>query len=416
MEYGCIGEHLSHSFSKDIHSALASYNYEIREVSKSEFHDFMKKREFKAINVTIPYKLDVIPYLKEISSEAERIGSVNTIVNKNGDLYGYNTDFYGMRALILRAGIDLNGKMVAITGSGGTSKTACEVASSLGVKAIFRISRSPKSGFISYADLYSAHFDVDVVINTTPSGMFPEIGVSPIEIEKLPKLSACVDAVYNPLNSKFICDAKKRGIIAVGGLYMLVSQAAYAVQKFVETPVDIKKVEKIYFHLFSAKQNIVLIGMPGSGKTTVGKALAKCMERKTIDIDEMIIDSEKKEIADIFSKSGEKYFRSAEKRAVFEAAKLNGLIISTGGGVVLDNENIDVLKENGRIYFLDRPLEKIVATSDRPLSSNSADLEKRFEERYEKYKAAADVVIDADTSVENIIKLIKDDFNGYSRN
>jgi len=416
MEYGCIGEKLGHSFSKEIHNALADYDYKLQELKREELPEFFHKKDFKAINVTIPYKRDVIPYLDWISEEAKAINAVNTIVNKDGKLYGYNTDFYGLKALIEREKVSLKGKRVVILGSGGTSNTAFAVASFLEASSVLKVSRSKKEGYITYEELYEKYSDCEIIVNTTPCGMYPKVGVSAIELEKLANVEAVFDAVYNPLKSKLILDAKAKSITAVGGLYMLVSQAAFAVEKFIDTPVDNDKVEQIFKNLYKDKMNIALIGMPASGKTSVGKLLSERLSKSFIDSDEEIVKTENKIITDIFSEFGESYFRNVEKNVIRNISMLNSQIISTGGGAVLNPENIENLKGNSRIYFLDRPLEMLITTSDRPLSSNRTDLEKRYNERYELYKSSADVIIDGSGTVEEVAKLIEEDFYEYSCN
>ena len=253
MEYGCIGEHLKHSFSKEIHNALADYNYEILELERENLKDFFEKRDFKAINVTIPYKQEIIPFLDEISPEAQSINAVNTVVNRNGKLYGYNTDFYGLKALIERENVSLKDKKVLVLGSGGTSNTAVAVSEFLGAKAVVKVSRQAKDGYVTYADAYKKYTDFEIIINTTPCGMFPNIGSSAVDLKRFTSLEAVFDAVYNPLKSKLICDAEDMGVVSTGGLYMLVSQAVYAVEKFIDTPVDNEKVENVFRNLYKNK-------------------------------------------------------------------------------------------------------------------------------------------------------------------
>ena len=416
MEYGCIGERLGHSFSKEIHNALASYEYSLKELKREELPEFFKNKDFKAINVTIPYKQDVIEFLDWISDEAKSINAVNTIVNRNGKLYGYNTDFYGLKALIERENVSLKDKKVVILGSGGTSNTAFAVANYLAALSVSKVSRNKKEGYITYDELYEKYSDCEIIINTTPCGMFPKIGVSAVDLEKLPKVEAIFDAVYNPLNSKLILDAKAKNITAVGGLYMLVSQAAYAVEKFIEAPVDNAKVEEIFKNLYKQKMNIALIGMPASGKTSVGKVLSEKLQKTFVDSDDEIVKAENKKIPEIFEEFGEDYFRNIEKNVIKELSMLNSQVVSTGGGAILNPENIENLKANSRIYFLDRPLDMLITTSDRPLSSNRVDLEKRYKERYELYKSSADVIIDGGKTVEEVAKIIEEDFYEYSCN
>ncbi|MBR2877088.1 MAG: shikimate dehydrogenase [Clostridia bacterium] len=406
MEYGCIGERLAHSFSKEIHNQLADYKYELKEIEKENVDSFMKEHDFKAINVTIPYKETVIPYLDSISDEARKIGAVNTIVNKNGKLFGYNTDFFGMKSLIEKAGIVIKGKTVAVLGSGGTMKTACAVSEALGAKKIYKVSRTAKDDFITYEMLYEKSDCVDVIINTTPVGMYPAIYASAVDVERFKNLSGVVDAVYNPLRSKLVFDALKRNIKAVGGLYMLVKQAAVAVEHFINVTVSENDVERVFSSLFSEKENIVLTGMPSCGKTTVGEILSKELNKRFYDSDKLVEENEKCPIPEIFRNSGEAYFRECEAKAVFELSKNTSSIISTGGGVILNPQNMELLKENGRVFFLDRPLEKLITTDDRPLSSNKSDLEKRYNERYDLYKSTCDVVIDVSGIIEETVDRI----------
>ena len=406
MEYGCIGKKLGHSFSKEIHNALTDYTYELCEIPEEKLDEFMKKSDFKAINVTIPYKEKVIPHLAFISDEAKQIGAVNTIINKNGVLYGYNTDFYGMKMLIEKAGINIKNKTVAILGSGGTSKTANAVVKFLGAKEVYKVSRNAQGDFISYDGLYDISDNIEVIINTTPVGMYPDIYNSAVDVKRFENLSGVVDAVYNPLRSKIVSDALSLGVKAVGGLYMLVAQAAAAVEKFIDIDVSEKEIERVYKSLFKSKENIVLIGMPSCGKTTVGNILAEKLNREFLDSDILIEKTEKTTISEIFKTKGEQYFRNKETEAILTLSKNNSSVISTGGGVVLNKKNIDLLKENGKVFFLDRPLEMLITTSDRPLSSNREDLEKRYNERYNLYREYADVVIDASGNIENVVNQI----------
>lgn len=408
MEYGCIGKKLPHSFSKIIHEKIGDYSYELVELTEDELPEFMEKRDFKAINVTIPYKEAVIPYLYELSDTAKEIGAVNTIVNRDGKLYGYNTDFYGMTALIKKNNIDFNCKKVAVLGTGGTSKTAAAVAKSLGAESVIKVSRNSADGTVTYDELYENHADTDIIINTTPVGMFPEILYSPVNVEKFPSLSGVIDAVYNPLETILVADAKSKGIPAESGLYMLVGQAIRAYEIFMDKSADKNLLNNIFESVKSEKQNIVLIGMPGSGKTTIGQAVAQKLGRDFIDTDIEIKKEIKTEISVFFEKHGEGKFRDVETDVIKNIAKLSGVVIATGGGAILRQENIDALKLNGVLYFLDRPLEQIVPTSDRPTASSIEALKKRYNERYGIYSSCADkrivvtgIVEDAVTQIES---------------
>lgn len=410
MIYGCIAEKLGHSFSKDIHNRLFDYSYELREVPKDELDAFMRAKDFKAINVTIPYKQSVIPYLDHVSDTAKSIGAVNTIVNKDGVLYGYNTDFSGLTALIKRNGIVISGKKVLILGSGGTSKTAFAVSLSMGCASVKRVSRDGKEDCITYEDATENYADTEVIINTTPVGMYPKLGALPVDLDSFPKAEAVVDAVYNPLRSMLVFEAKKRGINAVGGLYMLVAQAAVAAEKFIDTEVSVSEIDRVYNELVKLKENIVLTGMPGSGKSTIGKLLAEQMGRPFIDTDEEIVKRVNKSIPEIFAEVGEPGFRKIESEVIFELSSVQSAVIATGGGAVLDRRNIDMLSENGRVYFIDRNIDSIVATSDRPLSSNRADLEKRYNERYPFYCSRCDRHIKITDDPQENADTIKKDF------
>lgn len=410
MNYGCIGEKLSHSFSKEIHNRLFDYEYRLQEIPREDLGEFMTQKNFKAINVTIPYKEAVIPYLDFIDETAKKIGAVNTIVNRDGKLYGYNTDFSGMRALIEKNNLSLTGKKVLILGSGGTSKTAYAVAESLGAREIYKVSRESKDGCITYAEAKNRHADAEVIINTTPCGMYPKINHAAVDIADFPQLSAVVDAVYNPLRSRLVCDALERGIPAVGGLYMLVAQAAFAAEHFTACAVAPEKIDEIYRALFSLKQNIVLIGMPGSGKSTIGKALAQTLNMAFVDTDEVIVEKAQTSIPEIFAKQGENAFRDLETDAIFEVCKNQHAVIATGGGAVLREENVKLLRQNGRIYFLDRPLSSIEATADRPLSSSREALQQRYKERYDIYVSSADVHVVSNHCIADTVQKIKEDF------
>ena len=400
MKYGLIGEHLKHSYSCEIHAQIADYEYELHEIPPSGLGGFLKKREFNAINVTIPYKQDVIPYLDEISDTAKRIGAVNTIVNRNGRLCGDNTDFAGMLALARHIGVDMKGRKVLILGTGGASKTGHALAEYMGAQSVFYVSRSGKDGSISYEQAVTEHSDAQIIINATPVGMFPKQDGRPIDISAFPKLEGVIDAIYNPLRTNLILDAQERGISAEGGLYMLSAQAVHASAVFRDIPLDESLVDKAFKSVKNDKQSIVLIGMPSSGKTTVGRILAEKCGKQLADTDEYIIKKIGMPISDFFAKHGEAEFRKIEKETVAELSATGGRIIATGGGAVLDAENVRALKQNGVLVFLDRRPENLIATDDRPLASRRSALEKLYAERYDIYYAAAELHIDANTTPE----------------
>ncbi|MBE6037362.1 MAG: shikimate dehydrogenase [Clostridiales bacterium] len=416
MKYGLIGEHLPHSFSKVIHEAIGGYEYQLKELAPAELDAFLKAKDFTGINVTIPYKQAVIPYLNSISETAKAIGAVNTIVNVDGKLWGHNTDFGGMKALMEKEGIDPDGKKVLIFGTGGTSKTASAAAKAMGASQVLRASRSGKEGALTYEQAYELCGDVEIIINTTPCGMFPKAGEVPADLSRFPRLSGLVDAIYNPLNTELVLQAKKRGIPASGGLYMLVAQAVLASEAFLDpSPETLHRIgtagakistavleltDRIYGKLLAEKQNIVLIGMPGSGKTTVGKLLAEHTGRPLLDSDEEIVKRHGS-ITAIFARYGEQTFRDFESEVIAELSARNGIILSTGGGAILRPENVDALSRNGVLYYLDRPLEQLLPTEDRPLASSREAIEARYRERSHLYRAAAHQIIPNGSSAED---------------
>ncbi len=408
MKYGLLGEKLGHSFSALIHARLGLYQYQLYPVAKEDFSLFMERRDFSGINVTIPYKKDVIAYLKEISPEASVCGAVNTIVNRNGELFGFNTDILGLQALLNKTGVSLSGKNVLILGSGGTSGTALALCQKLGARSAERLSRTGKEGSLTYREA-ATRGDTQVIINTTPCGMYPQIDACPISLSSFPHLEAVADAVYNPLKSQLVVEGEKRGVPSVGGLFMLVAQAVYAAGIFTERKDLEDRICPIYEELLKEKQNIVLIGMPGSGKSTIGRALAKRLGKEFVDSDEQIVKMAEESIPEIFAKEGEASFRDRESRAIRELSARQGVVIATGGGAVLREKNLDLLRQNGILVFLDAPLESLRATADRPLSSDFESLKQRYEERYEIYCRAADYRIPVSRNVEeNVCAIIKE--------
>lgn len=411
MKYGCIGNPLAHSFSVDIHERIGKYEYELCPLPPEELDGFMRRRDFLGINVTIPYKQAVIPYLDEIDGAAESIGAVNTIVNRGGKLCGYNTDFFGMRSALLRTGGDISGKRVAVLGTGGTSRTAVSVANSLSAAEIFRVSRSGREGAITYEELYEKHSDIDVLINTSPVGMYPDVFGVPVELDKFNGLSLVFDAVFNPLRTSLVLNARERGICAEAGLYMLVSQGVRASERFIGEKLPDGIADDIFASVSSARENIVLIGMASSGKSTVGKMLAERLGRNFFDTDDLIIGRAGMDIATIFDNYGEAKFREYERDAVRYIAKESGAVIATGGGAPLFPENVRALRQNGRLYLLDRSPDLLTPTPDRPLGRDIETMKRRYFERHDAYLAAADHVIEnnktADEAANEIERLHK---------
>lgn len=408
MKCALIGKPLGHSYSKEIHALIAPYSYDLVELDESEVAPYLKKRDFDGINVTIPYKQTVMPLLDEISDEAKKIGAVNTIVNEDGRLVGYNTDFAGMRALILKNGIDVSGKKALVLGTGGTSKTATEVLKSLGAGEVIKVSRTAKDGAVSYEDAYKKHSDAKVIVNATPVGMYPHENEKPVDIDRLPRVDAVIDAIYHPLCTELVIDAKRKGIKACGGLYMLVAQAVYACGLFQNKEINADIIDDVYEKVLTQKRNIVLVGMPSCGKTTIANEIARITGRVVVDTDREVEKRAGVSISQIFEREGEGAFRALESEVVSDVSSLSCAIISTGGGVPLNDDNIKKLSRNGIILFLDRDVDKLVATSDRPLAQNVQAIKKLYEKRYPIYVKCADARIDSNGSVQETINSIRE--------
>lgn len=409
MEYGLIGEKLGHSFSKEIHERISTYKYEICEVSKENFDNFMENKNFRAINVTIPYKEKVIPYLSYIDDIAKEIGAVNTIVNKDGKLYGYNTDYYGLKSLLEKNKIDVKNKKVLILGTGGTSKTANAVVKTLGARSITFASINNEPNTVSYEAALKKHLDTEVIINTTPCGMYPNNDGLIIDITNFKKLTAVCDVVYNPLMTALLQSAKERGLKIASGLYMLVAQAVYASGIFKEEKVSIDLIDEVFTEIYKTKENIILIGMPTCGKSTIGKLLADDLNKTFIDIDSLIEEELEMPIKEFLNKDTEIEFRNIEEAIVEKVAKLQSLVVATGGGVIKRNNNIKRLKQNGKVIFVDRDIELLKPSNDRPLSNNIDNLKKLYNERYQLYLDASDIVVKNNDNLSDVITKIKEE-------
>lgn len=387
--YGLLGEKLSHSFSKPIHEALGGYPYELIPLSREGLDQFLRKKDFAGVNVTIPYKQTVIPYLDELDPAARAIGVVNTIVNRDGRLYGSNTDFAGMRQTLLANRIPVQGKKVLILGSGGTSRTAHAVLEELGAAEIRQVSREPAAGQLSYEQARRAE-DIQLIVNTTPVGMFPQTGGLPLELEGFPRLEGVLDVIYNPLRTRLLQQAEKRGIPCAGGLLMLTAQAKFAAEQFLGRTIPESQLEAVYHRLLQEKTNLVLIGMPASGKTALGSRAAAALGREWVDLDEEIVRFSGKSIPEIFAQEGEAGFRARERRATEEISLRNGIVISTGGGCILDPQNVENLRKNGWLCYNDRPVSLLSAGDGRPLARSREDLAALYQARAPLYQEAAD--------------------------
>lgn len=401
MEYGLIGDRLGHSFSKVIHESIMDYKYDLVELDENEFDIFMKARDFKAINVTIPYKRAVIDYLDEIDNNVARIGTCNVVVNKDGRLYGYNSDYYGLRELIRVNGIEIKDRKCLILGSGGTSHTAYYVLKDMGAKDIQTVSRNKREGVITYDEARELK-DTQIIVNTTPKGMYPDDNGQCIDIECFENLEGTVDVIFNPLRTNFILKAQEKGIKTAAGLYMLVAQAVKAIEYFKDIELDKNLIDDIYRRILKEKENIVLIGMPGCGKSTI----AALLDKDYLDTDRLIEEKYGRPPGTIIEEEGEKSFRDKESEIIAEVSKLSGRVISTGGGAVLRKENTDRLKRNGRLFYLQRELEKLQTGNGRPLSKDFESLKKLYEDRKEIYLKSADICIDNNSTVQECIRRI----------
>ena len=388
MEYGLLGERLGHSFSPQIHRDLAGYDYQLLPTPPEAVEDLFARRAFQGLNVTIPYKRTVMPLCDEIDPRAAAIGAVNTVVNQNGRLTGYNTDIDGFLYMARRAGVDMAGKKVVILGSGGTSRTARAAAGELGAREIVTVSRR---GEDNYQNL-SRHADAQVLVNTTPVGMYPNWGQSPVSLESFPALEGVLDVVYNPLRTALLLQAEERGLPRSCGLPMLVAQAKRAAELFTGQNINDSRTETVLHGLREQLTSIVLIGMPGCGKTTVGRALAGKLGRTFVDLDEEIVRRAGTSIPEIFAREGEAGFRERESALVREFGERTGLVVSTGGGVVTRRENYIPLKQNGLLLHLRRD-PAALPTDGRPLSQATAP-EELWRRRAPLYAAFADGEID----------------------
>ncbi len=398
---GLIGEKLGHSFSPAIHGKLADYEYRLYELSPGQLGPFLEKKEFDGLNVTIPYKKTVIPYCDELTEAAKSIGSVNTIVKRaDGTLLGHNTDYDGIMWLLKNAGAQVKGKKAVVLGTGGASLTVQAALRNLGAAQVVVISRSGEENYENIA----RHSDAKILINATPVGMYPKTGVSPVDLDVFTALEGVFDVVYNPAKTQLLLEAEKRGIPCANGLGMLVAQAKAACERFTGQPVADEKVYTIKAEMERTTRNVMLIGMPGSGKSTVGAALAESLGRRLVDVDERIVEMAGCSIPEIFAKDGEEGFRQIEHQALCEVSKESGLVIATGGGVVTRPENLDPMRQNSLIVWLLRDTA-LLPKDGRPLSQANS-LTKMFKVREPLYRAAADCIADNNGSLEDTVKQI----------
>ena len=405
--YGLLGRKLGHSWSAPIHHRLGCEDYRLIELEPQALGDFLRREDVGGLNVTIPYKRDVMPFCDVIDEGARAIGSVNTLVRRDGKLYGYNTDIDGFLCMLRRAGISLAGKKVVILGSGGASLTARAAARREGTGEIVVVSRS---GPDNYENL-DRHGDAQVLINTTPVGMWPDMDARPVDLTRLPRLEAAADVIYNPGRTGLLLQAEELGLRRAGGLSMLVRQAARAEELFFDRSFPEDETEKIVAQLWRDRTNIVLVGMPGCGKTATGRALARLSGKPFVDLDGEIVRRAGKSIPEMFRDEGEAAFRALEARVLAEACAQGGQVIATGGGAVLREDNRRAMRRTGRVYWLCRDIDSL-PREGRPLSQ-SGDLGEMYRLRKPLYNAAADVVIDNSVSPEQTAGLIWRDFREH---
>jgi len=399
MKCGLLGRKLGHSYSPQIHARLADYSYHIFEKEPEQLEDFLKNGDFTGLNVTIPYKKDVIPFLDELSPVAQKMGAVNTIVRRNGRLIGHNTDYFGFLTMVRASGVDIRGKKTLVLGSGGASNTAVAVLEELGAE-VFVISRKGENNY----DNLHLHDDASLIVNATPVGMYPNVGVSPVDLDLFPKLEGVLDVVYNPARTQILLDAEKKGIVAMNGLLMLVAQAKEAAEWFTGHTIPDEKIVAIHRELRLQMENIILIGMPGCGKTTVGTALAEKLGKKFVDADAALIENTGRNIPEIFATDGEPGFRALETETLGNLGKQSGLVIATGGGCVTQQRNYPLLHQNGTTFWLTRDLSKL-PTDGRPLSQTNK-LTDMYAVRKPLYEAFADHRIDNDGDLDTTISRI----------
>ena len=402
MQCGLLGRKLGHSYSPQIHNLLGDYSYVLFEKEPEELENFLKNGDFSGLNVTIPYKKEVIPYLSELSPTAKKMGCVNTVLRRSdGTLYGHNTDYFGFTSLVRHAGLSVAGKKVLVLGSGGASNTAVAALKDLGASPVV-ISRSGEN---NYGNLH-LHRDAAAIVNATPVGMYPNTGVSPIDLGLFPHLEGVLDVIYNPARTQLLLDAEKLGIPRENGLWMLVAQAKEAAEVFTGGKISDEVIEKIYRELSHQMKNIVLIGMPGCGKSTIGTLLAEKLGRTLADADEKIISLAGKSIPDIFAQDGEPTFRDWETKALTDLGKQSGLVIATGGGCVTKKRNYPLLHQNGYLVWLERDCS-VLPTDGRPLSQAN-DLGKMYAARKPLYEAFADIRVENTSTPEEAAQKILD--------
>lgn len=399
LHCGLIGEKLGHSFSPMIHGELADYEYKLCELAPNDVEAFVKNGELDAYNVTIPYKKTVMPFLDVIAPEALAIGAVNTVVRRNGKLYGYNTDYFGFSHMLDVSKIKVEGKKALVFGTGGAAVTVCAVLRDKGIGELVTVSIEDNN-----SEFLSKHTDAELIVNATPVGMYPNNGDSPIDISLFPRLCGVLDVIYNPARTRLLLDAEARGLPHVNGLPMLVAQAAKAFEFFTGDKAEDGACKKITRKIELQTKNIILIGMPSCGKTTVGKIIAEKLSRPFSDADDEFTAQLGVTPATVIRRDGEERFRQDEHRVALGLCKQSGTVIACGGGIVTRSFNYPVLHQNGTIIFIDRALDKL-ETKGRPLSEANP-LEALYNARIDAYRRFADITVQSTEIPEKTAELI----------
>jgi shikimate dehydrogenase len=399
QKYGLLGQKLSHSYSPAIHANFGDYSYELFEVEPENLAAFMQSGEFAGLNVTIPYKQSVMEFCTELSPTAQKIGSVNTIVRRpDNTLYGHNTDAEGFLKMLKKLGVDIRSKKIIIFGSHGSSLSVQYIFKNMGIGEIVVVAIEDNN-----PEFLSRHKDAQALVNCTPVGMYPNVGKSAVQLDNFPALEAVYDVVYNPARTQLLLDAEERGIPNIGGLLMLVGQAAVSSGYFTGQKISDAKINSTLSLLRRSMENIILIGMPGSGKSTHARFIAEKLKKQVVDTDEEIVKLAGKSIPEIFAQEGEDFFREKETAVLAKYGKESGLVIATGGGVITREENYAHLHQNGIIIYTEREVEAL-ARNDRPLSQG--DLHKLYETRQPMYRRFADKTVDGNDTPKNVSEKI----------
>ena len=398
LRIGLIGGKLGHSYSPEIHALLGmTYPYELQEVAPEAIGQFLATNPYDGFNVTIPYKKDIIPYLCGMSETAARLGSVNTVLRTPEGWWGDNTDYYGFTYMVRRSGYDVRGKKAVVLGSGGVSPTVCAVLEDLGAAPVVVISHKENT-----PETLALHADARVVVNTSPVGMYPKNGVSPIPADAFPAMECALDLIYNPFETVFLADARERGCVTESGISMLVAQAKRGAELFTGQMLDDALCDRVTAQMIFARRNLILIGMPGCGKSTVGRHAARRLGREFVDLDAEIVKKAGKPIPAIFAEDGEETFRTIEHEVICEVCKSSSLVIATGGGCVTRPENYRPMAQNGVLLWIERDAAAL-PTKGRPLSQKQSPAA-LYEIRRPLYEAFSDAMIENTGTVSQAVE------------